>query len=730
MIGDEAFRALGSNAALLLAIVFVYDLALYNPLRSTSLARNIVIGLGLSVIAVSVMHYPWIFGQGIIFDTRSVMISLCGLFFGTVPVVVVMAICAGARVLQGGGAAVLTGTAVIAASGLIGLLWRRRLQRPLTELQFWDLLKLGLAVHLTMLVLMLTLPWPTSLKVIRAIGLPVMTIYPLVTTGIGLLMVNRLRREKAAEALLVSEDQYRTLFETMVQGVLCHDPDGLVLSANPAAAAILGRPLDRIVGFNLFEQGWFAQREDGSPLPAQESPPGLAASSARAVEDVILGLRRPGGPVSLVRTTSIPRFPPDQSRPYQVYTVFEDITERRQAAAEKASIQARLMQSQKMESLGLMAGGVAHDFNNLLMGILGNAELIRDALPPSSALQENLNLIEMAAQRAANLTRGLLTFSRGTVVRPVAMDTNQAVGEAAEFLRRTLPATVEIVRDFQAEAWNIQVDPTQLTQALLNLAVNARDAMQSKGTLTLITRNQVVDAVTARRHDEARAGEFVLIGVQDTGPGIPDEIMQRLFEPFQTTKPFGQGTGLGLSIVYGAIKQAGGWIVVHSNPGQGARFDLYLPRCPEAAASAPAPQDSHQTEGRGTILVVEDEPVVQRVVTSILQRTGFEVILAQDGARALELLRAGPGAVDLVLMDMTMPGMTAEEVVAGIRALTPDVPIMLNSGNAPGAVVKRMLDEGAVQGFLAKPFQLRQLREGISGLLRGSASRDGASGPS
>ena len=151
---------------------------------------------------------------------------------------------------------------------------------------------------------------------------------------------------------------------------------------------------------------------------------------------------------------------------------------------------------------------------------------------------------------------------------------------------------------------------------------------------------------------------------------------------------------------------------------------------PLATASAPAPQDSHQTDGRGTILVVEDEPVVQRVVTSILQRTGFEVILAQDGARALEILRAGPGAVDLVLMDMTMPGMTAEEVVAGIRALNPDLPIMLNSGNAPGAVVKRMLDEGAVQGFLAKPFQLRQLREGISGLLRASADRDGASGPS
>jgi len=730
-VSDEAFKALGSNAALLLAMVFLYDLALRPPKGSNTLPRNLILGLGLSIIAVAVMHQPWIFGQGIIFDTRSVVISLCGLFFGTVPVLVVMTVSALARILQGGGAAVLTGIMVITASGVAGLVWRRRRRRPLAELDFWDLLKLGLVVHVAMVLLMLTLPWPTSLAVVRTIALPVLTIYPLATAAIGLLMVNRLRREQASASLLVSEDQYRTLFETMVQGVLCHDPEGLVQSANPAAATILGQPVDRIVGRNLFTEGWFGLDEDGAPLAAGDSPPGRAAASGRAVEDVVLGLHRPGGEVRLVRTTSVPRFQPEQSRPYQVYTVFEDITERRQAAAEKAAIQARLTQSQKMESLGLMAGGVAHDFNNLLMGILGNAELLRDALPPASPLQDNVNLVELAAQRAARLTRGLLTFSRGSVVRTQVLDTNLAVAEAADLLRRTLPATVEIVRDLQQGTWNIQVDPTQLTQILLNLAVNARDAMQSKGTLTLVTGNRVVDAADARVHDGARSGEFVVISVRDTGPGIPDEIVPRLFEPFQTTKPFGQGTGLGLSIVYGAMKQAGGWIVVDSAPDSGARFDLYLPRCLEPATLAPAVQAPGFGEGRGTILVVEDEPVVQRVVSSILVRSGYEVLVAWDGAQALELLRTRAAEVDLVLTDMTMPGMTAQEIVDGLRTLNADVPILLNSGNAPGAMVKQMLDEGRVQGFLAKPYDVRQLREAVAGLLAhpGGRTRQGTPPP-
>ncbi len=714
---QEAFQALGVNAAMLLAIVFVYDLALANPMRLQTPALKVLAGFCLSAIAVSVMQVPWVFGQGIVFDTRSVLIGVCGLFFGGIPVVVVMGMAALARVLQGGGQAVLTGIIVISISGILGLAWRRRLRRDLTSLRFLDLWKFGIVLHVAMLVAMLTIPWPTALDVIRTIWFPVMAIYPLATAVLGMLMVNRLKRELAAEELAVREDQYRTLFETMVQGVLCHDPDGRILSANPAAAEILGLPNEQIVGRNLFNQPWFKLAEDGSELTADQSPSRQALTTGRPVRNLVQAVDRPQGERRLVRTATIPRLATGETRPDQVYVVFEDITERRQAAAEKAAIEGRLAQSRKLESLGLMAGGVAHDFNNLLLGILGNVELLRETLPASSPQQENLGLIHLAAQRAAKLTRGLLTFGRGSVGHPTSLDANQTVGEIADLLRRTLPATMDIVRDFQAGAWSIRWDATQLTQVLLNLAVNARDAMQGKGTLTLCTRNRKVDQKEALSHPEARSGEFLLIRVQDTGPGLPEEILQHLFEPFQTTKPIGVGTGLGLSIVYGAIKHAGGWIAVKSTPGVGARFDLYLPRSLAAPESAPLPPPSSQAARSARILVVEDEPVVQNVVSRLLQRRGHEVILARDGAHALELLMREHATLDLVLLDMTMPGLTTEEILGRLRALAPNLPVLLNSGNAAGEAVKAMIEKGLVQGFLAKPFDMRGLNEKVESLL-------------
>ncbi len=714
---QEAFQALGVNAALLLAIVFVYDLALANPLRLRTPSLKVLAGLCLSAIAVSVMQVPWVFGQGIVFDTRSVLIGVCGLFFGGVPVSVVMGVAALARVLQGGGQAVLTGILVISISGALGLAWRRRLRRDLTSLGFLEIWRFGLVLHLAMLVAMLTLPWPTALDVVRTIWLPVMAIYPLATAVLGMLMVNRLKRELAAEELALREDQYRTLFETMVQGVLCHDPAGRILSANPAAAEILGLSSEEIVGRNLFEQPWLTRDEDGLELPADQHPSRQALATGRPVRNRVQAVDRPRGERRLLRTATIPRFRTGKTHPDQVYVVFEDITERRHAAAEKAAIEGRLAQSRKLESLGLMAGGVAHDFNNLLLGILGNVELLRETLPASSPHQENLGLIHLAAQRAANLTRGLLTFGRGSVGHPTSLDSNQTVGEIADLLRRTLPATMDIVRDFQADAWNIRLDATQLTQVLLNLAVNARDAMQGKGTLTLRTRNRTVGEKEAFLHPDARSGEFVLISVQDTGPGLPEEILQHLFEPFRTTKPLGVGTGLGLSIVYGAIKHAGGWIVVESTPGVGAHFDLYLPRSLAAPVPIPSSDRSSQAARSARVLVVEDEPVVQNVVSRLLKRRGHEVILARDGAQALELVERERGALDLVLLDMTMPGMTTEEILVQLRALAPSLPILLNSGNAAGEAVKAMMEEGLVQGFLAKPFDMRGLNEKVESLL-------------
>jgi len=390
---------------------------------------------------------------------------------------------------------------------------------------------------------------------------------------------------------------------------------------------------------------------------------------------------------------------------------FSDITERKQA-------ETQLRQSQKMEAIGELAGGVAHDFNNLLTGILGNIALMRSSLPPADPLLENLNGVETAARQAANLTKGLLTFSRSAVVLPVPMDITAAIDATLTLLKQSLPATMEIVRDYELAAWNVLVDQSQITQILLNLAVNARDAMKDKGTLTIRRRNEVVREEYVQTHPYARTGEFVHLSVTDTGPGIPPVILEHLFEPFHTTKPVGSGTGLGLSIVYGAVKQAGGWITAASTKGVGATFDIYLPRCLEEPTQSFTPSPPSLNVRGGTVLVVEDEPVVCAVARALLSRSGYTVLTAPDGASALATFREHGNDVDLILLDMTMPGMTTDEVVQAIRALDPTVPILLNSGYTSNSVVKQMLAEDSVQGFLGKPYELKELLSTIDQLMK------------
>src|SRR5450830_484934 len=383
---------------------------------------------------------------------------------------------------------------------------------------------------------------------------------------------------------------------------------------------------------------------------------------------------------------------------------FSDITKRKQA-------ETQLRQSQKMEAIGQLAGGVAHDFNNLLTGILGNIALMRSTLPSADPLLENLAAAETAARQATTLTKGLLTFSRSAVVLPVPINLMAALDATLALLKQSLPATMEIVHGYEQTAWNVLVDQSQITQILFNLAVNARDAMDGKGTLIIRARNEVVREEYVQTHPFARTGEFVHLSVTDTGPGIPPAILEHLFEPFHTTKLTGSGTGLGLSIVYGAVKQADGWITGVSTEGVGTTFDIYLPRCLEEPTQPFTPSSLSVSVGSGTILVVEDEPVVCAVAQALLSRSGYTVLTAPDGASALNILQDRPVGIGLILLDMTMPGMTTDEVVQAIRALDSMVPILLNSGYTSNGVVKQMLAEDSVQGFLGKPYDLDQLLE-------------------
>jgi PAS domain S-box-containing protein len=388
-----------------------------------------------------------------------------------------------------------------------------------------------------------------------------------------------------------------------------------------------------------------------------------------------------------------------------------DITDRKR-------VQAQLLQSQKMEAIGELAGGVAHDFNNMLTGILGNVAIVKESMSPNDPLRENVDAIRTAAEEAANLTRGLLTFSRGAMIQPVALDTNASVERTLAVLTQSLPASVAIVNKLQPGIWNVFMDQSQMTQILLNLGVNARDSMVGRGTLTVGTRNTVVDAAYVQAHPFARTGEFVVLSVADTGPGIAPEVLQHIFEPFFTTKSVGNGTGLGLSIVYGAAHQAGGWVTVQSDPGEGALFEVYLPRLVEQLLPAVVATRAVARPCVGTVLVVEDEPVVSAVVQALLSRAGYDVLVAADGASALHALEAHGSDANLILLDMTMPGMTTEEILTEMRRLYPVLPVLLTSGYTSSDAVKHMLDDGIVQGFLAKPYETEVLFATVAQLMR------------
>ena len=533
-------------------------------------------------------------------------------------------------------------------------------------------------------------------------------------------------RKRAEEALRESEERYRTLIQNLGVGIGFVDPEEQFSLANAAAEEIFGVPPGGLLGRSLRE---FTSPEQLAIILEQTDRRRAGEKSVYEIE-----ISRPGGEKRNLLVTAVPQFD-GQERFLGTHGVFHDITDRKQA-------ETQLRQSQKMEAIGELAGGIAHDFNNLLTGMLGNIAIIRGDLPASDPLLENLNAAESGARQAANLTKGLLTFSRSAVVLPVPTKTADALDATLVLLKQSLPATITIVRDYEQAAWNVLVDQSQMTQILLNLAVNARDAMEGKGALTIRARNEVVGEEYLQTHPFARTGEFVHLSVTDTGPGMSSEVMHHLFEPFYTTKPIGSGTGIGLSVVYGAVRQAGGWITAVSTEGvgentpqigrtssgkptphigqtcSGATFDIYLPRCLEEPIQSFAPSPLPVNLGSGTVLVIEDEPVVRTVTQALLSRSGYTVLTAPDGASALNVLQDHPLGIGLILLDMTMPGLTTGEIVQVIQALDPMVPILLTSGYASNDTVKRMLAEGTVQGFLPKPYELHELVSTINQLLQ------------
>jgi len=498
------------------------------------------------------------------------------------------------------------------------------------------------------------------------------------------------------ENLRRSELNFRSLVTNAPYGICRCDATGKVLDANPAFLELLGySSAEKLIGQHIYNfycdiDQWFALAD----LLRVSAPfKGLTAEWKRS-DGTTTGVRVSGRAVGNGHEGDV------------VFELFaEDITERR-------ALEQQLRQSQKMEAVGRLAGGIAHDFNNLLMVISGYSEFLLERLD-APELRAPAQEIASAADRASTLTRQLLAFSRKQMLAPKIVNLNDVVTENIKMLTRMIGEDVDLVMVPGTNLWAVRADAGQIEQVIMNLAINARDAMPSGGKLTLETSNVTLDEDYSRIHAPLRPGEYVMLAISDTGAGMDAETQSHIFEPFFTTKG-PKGTGLGLSTVYGIVKQSGGYIWVYSEVGRGTTFKIYLPRVAwigEAAAAQPAASvENHKVEpGTETILLVEDEANLRYLARQFLEKQGYRVIEAADGAVAMQIAVAHEGVIHLLLTDVIMPGMNGRELAQRICEIRPNVQVLYMSGYTENVVGHNGTLDAGVR-LLQKPFSLRNLK--------------------
>ncbi len=395
--------------------------------------------------------------------------------------------------------------------------------------------------------------------------------------------------------------------------------------------------------------------------------------------------------------------------PNQFACIFEDITGRKQAEAEREKLQKQLLQAQKMESVGRLAGGVAHDFNNMLTVIMGYTQAAMNDVDPSGRVRENLREVLDAARRSTDLTKQLLTFARKQIIDPKVLYLNRVVKRTATMLERLIGEDVELFLELSEKLWPVKMDPTQIDQILANLCVNARDAIDGVGRITLETDMKTFDQAYCAEHEGFVPGDFVLLSVSDNGCGMDREILNNLFDPFFTTKDMEKGTGLGLATIYGIVKQNNGFINVHSEPGRGSAFRIYLPRCisPDETPE-PDPSAEPPPKGNETILVVEDEEAILRMTRMMLEMLGYTVLPAATPNEALALVERHQGSIHIVLTDVVMPEMNGRDLADQLKNLHPNLESLFMSGYTSDVIAHQgVLDKG-VQ-FVQKPFSIMEL---------------------
>ncbi|MCA1360465.1 CHASE3 domain-containing protein [Bradyrhizobium sp. IC3069] len=512
----------------------------------------------------------------------------------------------------------------------------------------------------------------------------------------------------AHDELRLSVNVLQSTFRSMAEAVLVIDAEGTVLLSNPAAERMLLHRTGMNVG-NLRALSDVFHGDGVTPLPADELPSTRVLRGEQFEELEMIVRPHSGNPPRHLMVSGRP-MRDGQGNISGAVLVYHDATTSRET-------ERQLHQSQKLDAIGKLTGGVAHDFNNMLTVISGNTETLVERLKDQPELQRTARLIDDAAERCAELIQHLLAFARRQPLEPRNVDINAAISDIAKLLRPTLGEQIQIETVLEQGPMTTHIDPSRLTNAVLNMAINARDAMPGGGKLLLETHRVVLDEAYAQANADVAAGPYIMLAVSDTGTGMPPDVQQKAFEPFFTTKEVGKGSGLGLSMVYGFVKQSGGHIKIYSEEGHGTTIKLYLPPG-EGAADIATGVTPTAEGGAETIFVVEDDPLVRNFVTAQLQSLGYKTVASPDGKAALDLIEAGQ-SFDLLFTDVVIPGgMSGRELAEEVARRRPGVKVLYTSGYTDNAIVHHgKLDDGVL--LLTKPYRRNQLAEMIRKALNG-----------
>lgn len=520
---------------------------------------------------------------------------------------------------------------------------------------------------------------------------------PLETEG-GVLVSSIIRdiseRRQAEKALQESEERYRQLVEVSPEAIVVHS-EGKILFANRAGVEIHGaKNIEEIVGKSVLD---FQAPEARARIKERLKKVYEEGAQVPPIEVQLRGL---DGKVRDVEST-VGRIIFDGK--VAGMSVVRDITERKQ-------LEAQLMQAQKMEAVGQLAGGVAHDFNNLLMLIGGYSELLLNQLREKDPLRANVEEIYKATERATSLTQQLLAFSRKQVMIPKVLDLNDVVADTERMLRRLIGEDIELVTELAQDLGRVRADPGQMDQVIMNLAVNSRDAMPQGGKLIIETANTELGKAYSVQHQPVEPGSYVMLAVTDTGSGMSEETLARIFEPFYTTKEKGRGTGLGLSTVYGIVRQSGGYVWAYSELGIGTTFKIYLPRLDEEMKTSEEQDRSKPEQARGTetVLLVEDDNSVRKLALEFLEVQGYKVLEARSGVEAVRIGEEYESSIHVLMTDVVMPGMSGKELSERLAVSRPEAQVLFMSGYIDDMIVHHgVLEEGAT--LLQKPFTMNTL---------------------